>query len=362
MRKLLAALFLLATVFTGSASAIAADFDPAKIMARLEQSIVRVLSRDEVAGTTNSGTGFIVNNILNETYVLTAKHVVDNEFATVIVIFKDKEYSTKIIKRLNCDAALIICQAIPYSKPFLPNLSPDTGTVDAIAAGYGQFYHIDKQKQDITWTYGKVRRAVLDKSTSGMPLFNLNRDLIFGTPTLIFGYSGGPCLDLNYNIIGISVMFDSQATQFTDIRKVWRDLPELNNGRNIRVPYDPTFNVNNLPGQYRLPIDLDDTINNENIAVISARFQDAIIEKEKEMMPFFIMTKVPVTLTETWLKDEALVKIGSTTYRIESAFIGIKGSVPYIYKNTTLSNSGTGLYVYFCNEGWECALFLSKPI
>jgi S1-C subfamily serine protease len=193
-------------------TAQAADFSPSVIIDRVKNSLVRVETKREspflpIIVTGQGGTGFVVSTDENETIIATAKHVVDDKAATFFsVIFEDVGYNTTEVHMIvGTDAAyLIVRPGIKGTKALNFNLSFDDSVVDALAFGHAMSIRIRNENQKPTFTVGKLCRKVSQKIAYGGDC-ETAIGIIYGTPTLLQGYSGGPCVDLDYNLLGINV-------------------------------------------------------------------------------------------------------------------------------------------------------------
>ncbi len=363
MRKLILLTFLL--VLMGTAQA--ADFSPSVVIDRIANSIVRVQTKrvrpdNSELITSSSGSGFIVSSDDTETIVVTAKHVVDDPLAIMYcVLFGDKAYLTACCNKLdNTDAAYLIFQpGIKGAKALKFNLSPSDNNIDAICFGYAQRIHLVDEAPKPTFTVGKLSRKVCAKLLYGKG--EIVTGMLYGTPTLLFGYSGGPCVDLDYNLLGINVCINSQETMFIDSRVLWNNIPELNKDWLVKVPFDPAFNVLNNLGEKRIPVDKNATISVDNSTTALETYLATLLNEVVKDPAAIAASMVGMSTgmpekARAWLNPTTYFTINGKKYVLYQAELNIVGYQSY--HTRVAYREDEKQYIYICSDGWEASISL----
>ncbi len=177
-------------------------------------SVVRVVS--EYYDGTATGSGFVVQNDRNNTYIITNAHVVEDSPHTVYILHNNKEYSADIYA-INTKTDLCILrtdQAI--SAKALPIVDSDARQGTAVyAAGYPgaadnfSDNYLDSSVDSITITNGivsAVRSTTIVSYGTPVTLLQINAAINHGN-------SGGPLFNESGKVIGINTYaaFDSQG-------------------------------------------------------------------------------------------------------------------------------------------------------
>ena len=370
MRKLVALVSIVLLSLLGTAKA--ADFSPSVIIDKVKDSLVRIETKRTnplipVAFTGQGGSGFIVSADDKETIVATAKHVVEDSQASYFtVIFEDVGYNTKDVhKVIGTDAAyLIVRPGIKGAKAFNFNLSFSDGTIDAMCCGFAQSIHLRDESPKPTFTVGKLSRKVSQKVAYGGD-GDTAIGLVYGTPTLLFGYSGGPCLDLDYQIVGINVAISRQMTIFVDGRVLWNNIPELNKKKFANVPFDPCFHVSNELGESRIALDKDAKIVlkegefalEEYIAKLLSEVKtpDGV---ESDLADLMGMATILPDKVRSWINPQTYFKMNGKQYVIYYTALMVKGYQGC--RNRMAFREDEKHYIYLCNDGWQLSITLDE--
>jgi hypothetical protein len=334
----------------------AADFSPSTILSRVSDSLVIVRTKRatpfaSITMSGQSGTGFIVSSNEQETLICTAKHVVDDDAAVYCTVeLKGVEIrATDVTKSDITDAALLsIRPGIKGAVPLKFNLSPDDSNVDAICFGFAREIHLRNEKPCPTFTVGKMCRKVAEKIPYGEDN-KVATGIIYGTPTLLNGYSGGPCVDLDYNLLGINVAISGQMTIFVDARVVWNHFEKLSGTKKVKVPFDPTFHIFNTFGESRIAIDKDAKIVNDGIALNLEATLSIIMET--------IMKDKEANIAD-WATTKTYFIINGKTYVIYFVRIEVKGHMAYMNRNVFRENENH--YIHLCDDGCEVSIDLDE--
>ena len=312
------------------------------------------------------GSGFIVFANKEKTIVVTAKHVVRSEFEglrQVKTIFKGTTYkATYVSEASDMDAAYVIFPHIPGAKAVVMNLSPDNSIIEALCFGFGQQIHLKDEIQAITMTHGKLSRKVCKEVVLG-PKHDYTKNVMHGTPTVIFGYSGGPITDLQNQVVGINIAFSGTTSIFVDIRAVYNWLRH-NFGTSlkpVKVPYDANFEVFNWPGLKRIALDEHrDTFASKLGTKSFYELKKAMrLEAEKKLVKQgkVMMTQLLDKPNYKWLAFETLVMVDGKPYMVRSATLDARYVTPFRYSNILAGKKNT--YIYMCGPGWEVTIYLS---
>lgn len=314
-----------------------------------------------------AGTGFVVAHSEKETVVVTAKHVVDATGLDGVLRVKARfrgEVYTALYKSLasEMDAAYIVfTPGIKGAKPISLNLSPDDSVVEALAFGFGQSIHIKGEPQKHTFTHGYISRKVCEKMAVGKDC-ELVRNIIYGTATVLFGYSGGPVVDTDMKVLGINMAIGGNKLIYVDIRGVYNWMKHKIPGAKgpVKIPYDPAFEVYNRNELSRVPVKGDGVL---EVPEGKVTFKDLTkmlnehcdIEAEK-VGPFTKMKRFAKPIYD-WVKFETLLTVDGKSYKVKRVMIAAKDTVPYRYLNAVGSEKDTE-YIYLCGRGWEVTIGL----
>jgi len=344
-----------------------------RTLQKMADSVLQVTTSDFAAiqeapfSTTtklSTGTGFVVFSNDKMTLVVTAKHVVSMEEELVegvlkfSVKFNDKQYFAEYAtKSPEMDAAYLVFEpAIPGVKVLDMELSDSDEVTEALAFGYGQSNHIKGQKQTYTFTHGYVSRKVCTDAVFGKEN-ELNKNIIYGTPTIIFGYSGGPLVDTNMRLLGISVAMTSQANIFVDIRAVYNWMNhKFGSMVKVKIPYDLNFEIFNRPGKSRMGIGDETKARIEssfgNVSLRQLRiWMNGEASKNFKQIGMFRSKSLLDNHSYNWVEFGTLITIGDKSYKLRRVFLAATPIVAYRYENAFAGNDDT--YLYMCDKGWE---------
>lgn len=179
--------------------------DDAAFYARVRDSIV-IVHNPRLLGT-GKGSGIVVAKDI----ILTARHVVAENFFPPVVFFKGKSYfGKKVFKMENTDAAFILLmEPIEDARPIEWNMNPGKGEERAYAFGaWGEL-------TTITYSAGTVVRDPQHIEFLGSEL----DWVLAGTPMLFFGFSGGALVDAEGRLMGVCFGASTDTgTKFVDAR------------------------------------------------------------------------------------------------------------------------------------------------
>lgn len=313
-----------------------------------------------------TGSGFVVYANAQKTIVVTAKHVVDGEFEGLRKVktkFKGETYTAiYVAEASDMDAAYVVFPHIKGAKAVMMNLSSSSTIIEALCFGFAQHIHLKDRVQQITMTHGHLSRKVCPEVVLG-PQHDYNRNVMYGTPTVIFGYSGGPITDLNNRVVGINIAFSGTTSIFVDIRAVynWMRHNFGMTAKPVHIPYDKTFEVFNYPGIKRIELDEHKDTFESHLGTRS--FFDLkvamCLEAEKELVQKgpFKMTQLLDKPNYKWLAFETLVMVDGKPYMVRSAILAAKYVTPFRYSNPLVGKKDK--YIYMCGAGWEVTIYLT---
>lgn len=354
MKKLV--LFLCLLLVTSFKVAEAADIQPSNIISNIKDSVLIVTTKRNSLGdlfrTGQKGTGFVVEASKEKTIVCTAEHVIDDIMAAGFAVeYNSKEYKVSEVSKVeNSDVAyLTIKPGIIGVKALQFELSDSTAKIDALAFGFAHEIHLINEPPTVTFTYGKLSRNVCEKITFGDDS-TLYKYIIYGTPTLLNGYSGGPCLTTDYKIIGMNHGYSNEMTIFIDGRAIYNNIP--GNKNSVRVPYDDTFNVRNSNTTNR--------ISNNNSSIIIGDSEQLLEQYIQKFMFGFLSKPFMGIRTRTdWIDSPSnSIRINNKKYKIYKIEIKCKN---YLITNKYVIGYQRGNnYIYFCSNGWSVLLDLSE--
>lgn len=294
--------------------------------AALESSVVRISGRTARGGSF-SGSGTVIYVGKEGTLVLTASHVASLAKDLAIKVGNAVYITSNITLMPGTDAAWILFEErIPGVVPLGLELSPGFGIKMVIAAGYwGRSTDIgNKNEYVLTLTVGRVSRSVATKIPGPDGMLE---GMLLGDVPLLAGYSGGPILTENHEIVGVNIGISSRTSIFTDIRHIWNALPEyVTKGERVQVPYTANADWWREPGIERITVSDEDTITPKGGVTMTIKDLKTLLDSAsgERVTPF----RAPFGADDVKKFDVgSIVVIGGKKYRVEGG--AISGNARY---------------------------------
>ncbi len=179
--------------------------------------IVQIHTYDKIGEFWGYGTGFFIAR----GKILTCAHVMEDAYSA-IVISNIKNYNQVKILKMDEDRDLALLMINASAEKFLQleNEKVPIRNQDLIAIGY----NYDEDKTDVS--YGLIHAVINDGMT---------QEIVNSVP-IIFGWSGGPLLNLEGRVIGVhrATIGDGPMVTFsTGIEAIKEFLEEPNNPQNL---------------------------------------------------------------------------------------------------------------------------------
>ena len=239
----------------------------------------------------SKGTATLVANNGEYLLFLSAKHLLLGQNTKIkVLINNEKIVAEKYLEIQNTDCIYFL---VKYKntilKPIPLNLDNSTNKVGALAIGFGGW------SKKLTGAMGEVERTTIDRFTFPGGKYHLLEGLIKGTIPLIGGFSGGPIVDTDGRLLGISIINASNGSLFVDIRYIYNHITLLNLGKKVKCPVDNFINISQNDNDTRLryktePKIIQEIINNHtNIGNVINRATKIIVDGKEYKISYFII-------------------------------------------------------------------------
>jgi S1-C subfamily serine protease len=271
MKQFLILTLLALVALIGTAHANPQNYTPHDFISQALNSVchIKIIEDDTVVG---SGSGFVVETSETVTKIITARHVAENSSKLGVVLNGKSYITSEYFVVFNTDAAMLFVKpGIPHAVALEFNLNSNTDITAVNAFGFWGTSRIPGTAQRLTMTTGWADRKVIDRYSA--PDFKVIEGLIMGNVLLYPGYSGGPILDNQMRVIGINILLSQRGTTFVDSRFVWNKIANLNKGNKVKVPFDFSYNLLNIPTHKRVAVAGEDKIRNGADEVTFNEFQ-----------------------------------------------------------------------------------------
>jgi hypothetical protein len=352
MKKIIA---LLLIIFCSFNIAAGEEIKLTNILQNVNNSVFKVFSENFNSGM-SSGTGFVIKHTSDETIIVTAGHIFDrgSDSSNTVnhVLINSKKYISSsfysYLEKDKVDAAILVFK--PGIKEKLValefNLNPSSDIVECLAFGFALDISLDGEEQELTFTAGRVKRNVCGNFAYNLKLEQLQY-VIHGTPTLQLGYSGGPLLDTNFRILGISISYGNNNSSFTDSRFLWNILCPIIKKQPVFINVDDTFDIFNLKNEKRLEA-------KDSIEIISANKITTLL-KARELLNKDLETRL---FDYSWINYNSKIKINGSVFNIYRVEILSRNSPGLVEINNNVIKDEELHYIYLSEDGWRLLIHL----
>jgi len=239
----------------------------------------------------SKGTATLVGNNGEYLLFLSARHLLVGQNTKIKVFINNENIiAEKYLEVKNTDCIYFLVKHKNTTlKPLSLNLDDSTEKVGALAIGFGGW------SKKLTAAMGEIERTIIDKFTFPGGEYRLLEGLIKGSIPLIGGFSGGPIVDTNNRLLGISIINSSNGSLFVDIRYIYNNITLLNLGKKVKIPVDKFVNISQDDKDTRLkyqkePKIIQDILNNHNnITPIINRETKIIVDDKEYKISYFII-------------------------------------------------------------------------